>query len=329
MPRAARVLVDGAYYHVYNRLARGERMFSEEPHVRRFVSLLRETLARDEITVLAWVVMPTHYHLAVHTGRVPLNRPIASVQQRMATTCNASQKVHGPLWQGRYRAKIIESDGYLHQLLAYIHLNPVVAGLVDDPAAYRWSGHREILEDRRDSIVDASHVLRLFGSTRTTARAAYRDALVGAGSEIWVDQRPGKLPWWRLGRPPSASAVSDEFDGTLRDDGEAGEQRTDDDRPAVRVEELLRLVAPLLAVTVDDLVGRGRGAEVVRAREVLAVLAVEHYGLRVKDVASALAKHPVTATGWVMRGLRRRREDPATAARLDELDARLRKALRS
>ena len=61
----------------------------------------------------------------------------------------------------------------------------------------------------------------------------------------------------------------------------------------------------------------------MRARELLTVLGVERYGLRVKDIAAALAKHPATATDWVVQGVRRRHENPEEAARLEGLDQAL------
>ena len=56
---------------------------------------------------------------------------------------NRRRRVRGAVWQSRYKAKLIEDQVYFDQLLAYIHLNPVRAGIVEDPAQYRWSGHRE------------------------------------------------------------------------------------------------------------------------------------------------------------------------------------------
>ena len=105
-------------------------------------------------------------------------------------------------WQGRYRAKMVKEQRYLDQLLIYIHLNPVQAGLVSDPAQYSWSGHRELLGKVKNPIVDVDEVLRVFGTTRGTARAAYVRRLKGSLEETWVGEEPGRLPWWRLGRPP-------------------------------------------------------------------------------------------------------------------------------
>ena len=86
---------------------------------------------------------------------------------------------------------------------------------------------------------------------------------------------------------------------------------------------MLRRGGELLGVAFEDLAGRGKASEVVRAREILTVLGVERYGLRVKDIAAELGKHPTPATGWVMRGIRRRHEKSEEAACLEELDKTL------
>jgi len=177
MPRARRVFFDGALYHVYNRLARGERVFAADEMAAGFVELLREVVERDGVTVFAWAVLPNHYHLAVRAGVVPLARTMKTLAWQTTCRVNRASRVYGPLWQGRYRARLVEDQGYLDRLLAYIHLNPAAAGLVEDPAKYRWSGHREIRGLRRKPIVDVDEVLRLFGTTRRAARRAYTKAI--------------------------------------------------------------------------------------------------------------------------------------------------------
>ena len=113
MSRAGRVFFEGAVYHVYNRLARGEQAFGEESEAQWFRKLLQEVAERDGLTVFAWCLMSNHYHLAVRTGQVSLDRPMRSLQQRVTRRVNARRKVFGPLWQGRYRAKLVEDQRYL------------------------------------------------------------------------------------------------------------------------------------------------------------------------------------------------------------------------
>ena len=321
MPRPDRVFFDGAVYHVYNRLARGERVFEDGDSAEHFVELLREVTARDQVTVFAWCVMSNHYHLAVQTGPVTLDRPMRSAQQRFTRRYNARQQVFGPLWQGRYRAKPVTDPRYLQQLLVYIHLNPVVAGIVDDPAEYRWSGHTEIVQRARPPLIDVDEVLRVFGGTRRTARARYVRTLRGAVDEPWIGEEPGRLPWWKLGRPPKGDDEDPAGSGRKRRADAAERQVLE--RPKLTEEEFLRHGAAHLEIDLGQLSGRGRLPEVVRAWELLTSLGVERYRLRVKRIAELLNKHPVTATTWVMRGVRKRREDKGFSEQYETLDRQL------
>lgn len=116
---------DGAISHVYDRVARGEPILGDEAEAARFVGLLKEVMERDEVTVLAWCLLSNHVRLAVRTGAVSLDRPRRSVHQRFTRQFNARHRVFGPLWQGRYKAKLVKDQRYLDQLVIYIHLNPV------------------------------------------------------------------------------------------------------------------------------------------------------------------------------------------------------------
>ncbi len=320
MPRPPRIFAEGAIYHVYNRLARGEQVFAAEEEAARFVELLREVMRRDEVTVFAWCLMSNHYHLALRTGAVSLDRPMRSLQQRVTRGVNARRRVHGPLWQGRYRAKLVDDQRYLDGLLVYIHLNAVTAGLVGDPAEYPWSGHRELVGMDRDPIVDVDEVLRVFGTTRRRARAAYVRRLKGAVEEEWIGEAPGRLPWWRLGRPPRGEDEDPE-------DAVRARRSNEPERPEWRIRldatALVAAGARTLGVALDDLRSRTRDLRVVRARELLMLLGVERYRLRVVDLAEALGRSPDGMTKTLARAIRQRANDPHFLSELEALDRSL------
>jgi REP element-mobilizing transposase RayT len=320
MPRPNRIFVEGGWYHVYNRLSRGEIVFDQDAEASVFCDTLRDVVRRDGLTVFAWCLMPTHFHMAARTGVVPLHRPMQSVQQRVSRSVNFRRGVSGPLWQGRYRAKLVNEQRYLDQLLIYIHLNPVHAGLVDDPAGYRWSGHREILGQVKNAIVDVDEVLRVFGGMRRSARAAYVRRLKGSLDQEWVGEEPGQLPWWRLGRPPKSE---DEDPESAIREREKQQEQGPGWRPSFEVDEFVRRGASLIGVEASDLRSRRRTSEVVRARELLMIAGVERYGLKVKELAQEMKKSPDGMTQTIARAARKRLEDCEFLRDLNELDLAL------
>ena len=163
MPRKARLFVPGAIYHVYCRTARGELVFVDDTEAEEFVEIVREVRDLDELTILAWCLMGNHYHLVLRTGEVPLWRSMARLQGRTARGFNRRHRYLGRLWQSRYKARVVDTERYFTQVISYVHLNPVAAGLVDDPVDHRWSGHRAFIGRGPALLVDVVESLRRFG----------------------------------------------------------------------------------------------------------------------------------------------------------------------
>jgi REP element-mobilizing transposase RayT len=292
-------------------------VFAAEHEATEFTRILKEVAERDDVTVLAWCLLSNHYHLDVRSGEVSLDRPMRSLQQRVTRGVNARQRVWGPLWQGRFKVKIVDSQRYLDSLLAYIHLNPVAAGIVDDPADYRWSGHLDLLGERRKPIVDVDEVLRVFGRTRRSARAAYVRRIKGAVEEEWIGEEPGRLPWWRLGRPPKAELEDPEDEVRERREKE---RMGPEWRPEVDVDTFVSKVSELLGLDEQDLRSSSRAVELVEGREILMTLGVERYRLRVKELAESVRKSPDGMSQALARGVKRRAQDAEFRNRLVDLD---------
>lgn len=321
MPRPPRVFVEGGIYHVYNRVTRGEKIFAEDHEAARLLDFMREARDRDGLIVLAWCVMGNHYHLAVRCGSVPLWRTMASIHTRTSKSFNARFRYFGPFWQGRYRARLVDTPEYLRQLILYIHLNPLAAGTVEDPGGFVWSGHRELVRNVKRPFVDPDQLLLAFDETRRSARRLYLASIRAGLDEPWMNGLPGELPWWRLGRPPK-----DDRDEELRMDpatpqlDELG-RSTARERPLLKAETFARRVLEVLGVTREEIAGRGKQRSTVRAREIVMTLAVERYGLPVTEMAAVLGVRYNSASLWSRRGATRRQEDRVFAGSLDELDA--------
>ena len=317
MPRRPRVFIEGGIYHVYNRFARGAEIFSEDGEGNRFVDLLRDARNRDGLTVFAWCLMSNHYHLAARAGPVPLWRTFGTVQARFGRDYNRRHASKGPLWQSRYNARLVEDQRYLDQLIAYIHLNPVSAGLVTDPADYQFSGHAEVLRTNTCSLVDADSVLAAFGGTARTARRRYVRALLGARDEEWRTELPGRLPWWmwdpdRPIKPADPSAWVDELG-----------RSTGLERPRVAARSFLAAACRALAVTPQQLASHSSERPLTRLRSLVVTLGVERWGQSTKRLADLVGRRADVVSRWVRWGGERRQTDEAFRLEFDALDESL------
>jgi hypothetical protein len=240
-----------------------------------------------------------------------------SIQHRYALGFNRRRGLLGPVWQSRYQAKLVLDQRYFDQLMVYIHLNPVMAGEVGDPADHRWSGHREILGMGKNPVIDLDAALMGFGSTLRSARARYLKTLKGAIESRWVGDRVEKLPWWRVDDDRELQAVDR---GPYVD---VLGRSTGLDRPALSAAQYVEAAARWLRAEIVALAGRGRQAKTVRQRELLAVVGVERYGVQVKVLAEVLGKSRVTVSSWVRRGAARRAASESFREDLDALDRAL------
>lgn len=317
MPRKPRVFIEGGIYHVYCRAARGEAVFADETEAAAFVDILRRIKGRDNLVIFAWVLMSNHYHIALRAAEVLLWRSMASIQGLTTKGFNRRHRVYGPLWQGRYNSSLVEDDRYLEQLVAYVHLNPVSAGLVDDPASYEWSGHREIIgKDSRD-LVDRDEVLMMYGDRRGAARRAYVKSLNTTDAAAWAGLEPSKLRW---APAENDQPVSPREGGVYVD--YLG-RSTAPERPRLTAADYMGQACEALGVDIEELASRRREPRLRELRELVAVLGVEKYEQRVREIAEMLEKNPGSVSRWVSAAAERRSTDSGFAERLRKLDQTL------
>ena len=145
MARKPRLLYPGALYHAILRGNNGQTIFFDHKDRTRFCLLLQEGIERFGHRIHAFCLMTNHVHLAIQMGGIPLSRIMQNLSFRYTRWANWRQKRSGHLFQGRYKAVLVDADSYLEELTRYIHLNPVRAGIVKEPEDYPWSGHRAYL----------------------------------------------------------------------------------------------------------------------------------------------------------------------------------------
>src|SRR5215510_11894108 len=163
MARRPRVLVPGLLYHVIARGNQRQPTFLTDLDFRAYLTRLTAYRKRYGVSLLAYCLMPNHVHLLARTSEPPLSKFMQGLQQSYTQWFNRVHGKVGHLFQGRYKAIVCDRDEYLTTLVRYIHLNPVRAGLVEQPDAYPYSGHRAYLAGEAMGPIDSDPVLGMLG----------------------------------------------------------------------------------------------------------------------------------------------------------------------
>lgn len=179
MPRKPRLHYPGALYHVILRGNACQDIFFEDRDRYRLYLLLQEGVERFGHRILAFCLMTNHMHLAIQVGNVPLSRILQNLSFRYTRWVNWRLGRVGHLFQGRYKAFVVDDEAYLLELVAYLHLNPVRSGLVKDAADYPWSSHRAYLGRELLPWLDTDLVLGQFSRRMSRARGLLAEFVAG------------------------------------------------------------------------------------------------------------------------------------------------------
>jgi REP element-mobilizing transposase RayT len=173
MARKPRVHFPTALYHVILRGNGGQDIFFDDADRCRFLLLLQEGVERYGHRIHAFCLMSNHLHLAIQIGEIPLSRIMQNLSFRYTRWHNWRRKKTGHLFQGRFKAVLVDADSYLSELIRYIHLNPVRAGMANTLEEYSWSSHRAYLGSESIPWLTIDWTLAQFGSTISRARRNY------------------------------------------------------------------------------------------------------------------------------------------------------------
>ena len=251
--------------------------------------------------------------------------PIATVMRRLLTGhaayFNRRHHRHGKLFQNRYKSILCQEDPYLRELVRYIHLNPLRAGLLSNLGSLdRWafSGHSTIMGKRNNPWQDDRYVLKLFGKSLYAARRRYR-AYVAKG----VDQgrRPEltggglirSMGGWSAAKMSRNTALRMKSDERILGDGdfvetvlkaaaEGFENRYALQAKGWDLEAVAERVCQITGLGKDRFMGRGKHPETVRARSLLCFWACRELGVKTTELAQLLGISQPSVSQSVRRG---------------------------
>jgi putative transposase len=287
MPRQARIDVPGCLYHVIARGMERGKIFIDNDDYADFLSRLENKLDKTGSTCYAFSLLPNHFHLLI----LRRHRPLAELMRRLLTgyavRFNRKYKRAGHLFQNRYKAILCEMDSYFLELVAYIHLNPLSAGVVkdlDELRGYRWCGHSVIMNQREAGFLAKDEVLRWFGGGAKGAIRKYESFIAERVNKFKPGDLSGGGLLRSLGRLPTrgdfrATGDGEAFDERVLGQGDfvASVLQQADNRPQIRatLDEAMKQAVKHTGIEAEDILSSSRVREVVRARALYCYLAKE------------------------------------------------------
>lgn len=176
MARPLRILFSGAHYHIMNHGEMGRSIFLDDGDRKIFLSVLAAAAEMFRAKLYAFSLMETHYHLLIQTMEANLSEIMRHLGSVYTQKFNRKHESYGHLFRGRYKAILVDRDEYLLEVIRYIHLNPVRAGIVEAPELHKWTSHKLYIASRsgRDPIC-SREILLLFAKDIRKARHEFHD----------------------------------------------------------------------------------------------------------------------------------------------------------
>jgi len=333
MARPLRIEFQGAIYHVTVRGNARQAMFLDNRDRNQFLKQLAQSVGTYDIRLYIFCLMTNHFHLLLETQQANLSRFMQALETAYTVYFNLSHNRRGHLTQGRYDARLVQSDRYLLRLSRYIHLNPVRVGKIAHLPLdrqvkylreYRWSSYRGYIGSTKPlEFVQYAPVLALLGGGKAATAAVYRKFVETALAETDEDlARILKASPRCIGGEAFRRWVDGLYAKLLdkrrkKEDVSFGRQAA-----TMEPEAVLDIVSRELKVPKESLRWRTRGSI---ARAVAAQMLCKYAGITQRDAGAVLRLKTGTAVSHHLKKLRR---ELAVDRQLAKAVSRIEKALR-
>lgn len=321
MPRQARIDAPGALQHIIVRGIERKRIFFDDQDRDNFVARLTTVLPESMALCYAWALIPNHFHLLLRSGPVSISTVMRRLLTGYAVSFNRRHQRHGQLFQNRYKSILCQQEPYLLELVRYIHLNPLRAGVVPNYKSldkFAYSGHTTLLGHKRHLFQDVGTILALFDKTPSAARKKYR---VYVQKGIDHGRRPDLIGGGLIRSAGGWAAVKDLRRANARLKGDerilgdndfinsvleiAQEQLEHKYRLAAEgfdFEKVVERVAAVFSIETNQVLAAGKHPPTVKARSVLCYWAVRKLGMNGTAVAEKLGCSQSSVSKSAKRG---------------------------
>lgn len=186
MPRPTRINGSDLIYHVFARGNNKEEIFFEPGDYQRFLQNLERFREKFRYMLYAYCLLPNHFHLLVRSSKVPLSKMMQVLMTGYTMYIQKKYSRAGHVFQGRYKSIAVEQEPYLLQVVRYIHLNPVKAGLVEGAERYPWSSYTKYLTAKADiPTVETAPVLSMYAKDSLKQKQLFAEfTLAGLGVDF-------------------------------------------------------------------------------------------------------------------------------------------------
>jgi REP element-mobilizing transposase RayT len=321
MPRKARVDAPGALNHIIVRGIERRKIFRDDSDHHDFLNRLERILPESQTRCFAWALMPNHFHLLLRSGPTPLSTVMRRLLTGYALTFNRRHGRSGHLFQNRYKSILCKEEAYLLELVRYIHLNPLRAGVVADLKAlerYPFCGHGVLMDKFQNDWQDTAYVLKRFGKQAKRSQKKYRQHIrkgidQGRRPELVGGGVVRSLGGWTVVKALRGIGEKLRGDERILGDGDFVDSvlRASNERLASRstliamgydFERLVERVAELFQIQPHEVLRQGKYARTVPARSVLCYWGNRELGISTVELSKRLKVAQSTATQSVARG---------------------------
>jgi len=314
MARGPRLDAPGSLHHVIVRGIERRRIFETEKDRQDFLDRLETVVTEGKTTCFAWALIPNHAHILLRTGTAPLAKMMRRLLTGYAVSFNLRYQRAGHLFQNRYKSIICEEDSYLLELVRYIHLNCIRAGLVrgmEELDRYRWSGHSALMGSQDRPWQAREEVLSYFGKKEGIAKRKYRQFVfegvsLGRREELTTGGRKGDTEGGSQGLEGKQDVRilgSNGFvDKILAEEARRNQKRALFKKKRISIEELINSVGKAFGTTGGEVIGGNQRQTVTLARSVVCYLGSRDLGMTGRELSRELNLTPAAIHYAVLRG---------------------------